>query len=187
MRRKPESYTEQELVEGCVLNDRWHQEVLYRRFFPAMLRMCRRYANSDSEAMEIINAGFLRVFKKLHLYNFSGSLEGWIRRLVFHSISDHYRQSDRKVYFLDLEDRDTPTQEGALSKLYCEDLLKLVERLPSASQEVFWLFAIEGFSHNEIAGRLGISEGTSKWHLSNARQKLKAMIYQQDNPSQYAK
>lgn len=186
MRRKPESYTEQELVAGCVQNDRWHQEVLYRRFFPAMLRMCQRYAHSDTEAMEIINSGFLRVFQKLHLYHFNGSLEGWIRRVIFHSISDYYRQSDRKIHFLDLEDRDTPAQEGALAALYCEDLLQLVERLPDATQEVFWLFAVEGFSHKEIASRLSISEGTSKWHLSNARQKLKALIHQQDNPSQYA-
>jgi RNA polymerase sigma-70 factor (ECF subfamily) len=187
MRRKPEDYTEKELVEGCVSNDRWLQEALYRRFFPAMLRMCRRYTDQDEEAMEIINTGFLRVFQKIHLYHFSGSLEGWIRRLIFHSIADYYRQRDRKLHFLDLEDRDAPVPEGVLSRLYCEDLLQLVERLPGATQEVFWLFAVEGLTHQEIAARLGISEGTSKWHLSNARQKLKALMVQSDYPNQYAK
>ena len=88
--------------------------------------------------------------------------------------------------FLDLADQDAPPDAGALDGLYYEDLLQLIERLPAMSREVFWLFAVDGYSHQEIAGRLGISEGTSKWHVSNARQKLKAMILQPDHKSRYA-
>ncbi|NUO02410.1 MAG: sigma-70 family RNA polymerase sigma factor, partial [Saprospiraceae bacterium] len=84
-------YSEKEMVEGCVRNERVWQEALYRRFFPAMIQMCMRYTSDRETAMEIVNAGFLRVFKKLHTFTFSGSLEGWIRRIVFHSISDHFK------------------------------------------------------------------------------------------------
>jgi len=186
MSRTTDSHSDRALVEGCLRNDRRMQELLYRRFFPAMLRMCRRYTDHEEEIIEIINSGFLRVFTKLHLYQFTGSLEGWIRRLIFHSLSDYYRQRDRKLRFIDLAEQDAPTEAGALDGLYYEDLLRLIEQLPAMSREVFWLFAVDGYSHQEIGDRLGISEGTSKWHVSNARQKLKAMILQPDHKSRYA-
>lgn len=177
--RKSDEHTEKELVEGCVRNDRWSQELLYRRFFPTMLRMCYRYAHNQEEAMEILNTGFLRVFKKVHTFNFSGSLEGWIRRIIFHSIADYYRQNDRKVHFLSIEDRDAPTQQGPLDDLYFEDIINLVDQLPDASRDVFWLYAVEGFTHVEIAEKTGISVGTSKWHLSNARKLMKELLQRQ--------
>jgi DNA-directed RNA polymerase specialized sigma24 family protein len=89
---KPLTYTDEELIAGCLQNDRHFQEVFYKRFFPTMMRMCRRYTQDPDEAMTIINNGFLRVFKKLDTYSFKGSLEGWVRRLVFHSLSDFYRK-----------------------------------------------------------------------------------------------
>jgi RNA polymerase sigma factor (sigma-70 family) len=173
---KPKKHTEKELVDGCVKNDRYAQEMLYRRFFEPMMRMVLRYTQDKEVAMEIINNGFLRVFKKLHTFSFNGSLEGWIRRLVFHSVSDYFKKNDKSVYFLDIEDRDAPNNENALNNLYLEDMLKLVDFLPNATREVFYLYAIEGYTHVEIADRLQISTGTSKWHLSNARKKLKHLI-----------
>jgi RNA polymerase sigma factor (sigma-70 family) len=128
----------------------------------------------------------LRVFTKLHTFSFSGSLEGWIRRLVFHSLSDHYRKQSKPVHFLDVEDRDAPTREIALSNLYLEDILKLVEMLPDATRQVFYLYAIEGYTHAEIAEKVNISEGTSKWHLSAARKRLKQLIRQDFNTKYHA-
>lgn len=168
--------TERELVEGCIKNDRLCQERFYRKFLPTMLRMCQRYANNREEALEIVNAGFLRVFMKLDTFSFKGSLEGWIRRLVFHCLADYYRKNDRKLHFLAIEDRDAPTAATPLQNLYFEDIISYVDRLPNATREVFWLFAIEGYTHVEIGKKLNISAGTSKWHLSNARKKLKEMI-----------
>ena len=106
-------------------------------FFPTMLRMVMRYTQDRELAMEIVNTGFLRVFQKLDTFSFKGSLEGWVRRLVFHALSDHFRRKKEPVYFLDIEDRDAPVRSDALSKLYFEDILSLVEKLPPASKEVF--------------------------------------------------
>jgi RNA polymerase sigma-70 factor (ECF subfamily) len=169
------------LVEGCVSNDRRSQEALYREFFPTMYRMCQRYANTEEEAIEILNSGFLRVFKKLHTFKFAGSLEGWIRRLVYHSMADYYRKKDKKVKFLPIEDWDAPTSTSALHQLYFEDMVQLVDKLPKATRDVFWMYAVEGYTHVEIGERLGISDGTSKWHLSNARKKLKALMTKESN------
>jgi len=180
-------YSEKEMVEGCIRNERVWQETLYRRFFPTMIQMCMRYTNDRETAMEIVNAGFLRVFKKLHTFTFSGSLEGWIRRIVYHSVSDHFKsRTAQKVYFLDIADHDAPVQESALNRLHIEDVLKLVEKLPLATRDVFMLYAIEGLSHAEIAERVNISEGTSKWHLATARKKLKQWINMDFNQSNYA-
>lgn len=183
---KKKDLSEKELVEACVANDRRAQERLFRKFFPGMMRMCMRYTDDKGVAMEIVNAGFLRVFKKLHTFSFSGSLEGWIRRLVFHSLSDHFKKQTKPVHFLSLEDRDAPHESSALDHLFWEDIIKLVDFLPAASKEVFWLYAIEGYSHAEIAERANISVGTSKWHLSNARSKLKTLILQTNNKTNYA-
>ncbi len=184
---KAPKYTERELVEGCVRNDRYCQEYLYRQYFDSMMRMCMRYTQDKDLAMEIVNTGFLRVFKKLHTFQFKGSLEGWIRKLVFHSLSDHFKKKERKVFFLEMEDRDAPVSETALNKLYLEDILKLVDELPDATRDVFVLYAIDGYTHVEIGKMLGISEGTSKWHLSTARKKLKRLIGQFYNKKNYAR
>jgi len=173
---KNKIYTEEELVAGCAANDRRAQEALYRRFFPEMLRMCRRYTRDEDTALEILNNGFLRVFKKIHTFSFKGSLEGWIRRLVYHSMADYYRDNARYLHFLVLEDHDRPVQESSHEGFYEEDILRAVRTLPPVSQEVFRLYAIEGYSHAEIAETLQMSEGTSKWHLSTARQKLRELL-----------
>ena len=183
-RRK--EYSEKEFVEGCIKNDRYCQELLYRKYFDAMIRMCIRYTEDRDIAMEIVNMGFLRVFKKLDKYSFKGSLEGWIRKLVYHSLSEYFKKRSKYLQFIVLEDRDSAIDEYALNKIYEEDLLKLVDKLPPATKEVFRLFAIEGFSHNEIAKRINISEGTSKWHLSTARKKLKKLIQDHKEYKLYA-
>ncbi len=188
MAQNPQQHTEQEIVAGCVANSRYYQELLYRKYFPVMLRMCMRYTEDRDVALEIINNGFLKVFQKIDSFTFSGSLEGWIRRVVFHCLSDYFRQnSTRKFDFLELDGRDAPTRSSALSNLYLEDILSLVDRLPDVSQKVFRLYAIEGYTHAEIGELLSMSEGTSKWYLSIARKELKEMINRQlNNQRNYA-
>lgn len=178
--------SEEELVAGCVQNNRHCQEYLYKRFFPTMMQTCLRYTRDPDEAMTIVNNGFLRVFKKLHTFEFKGSLEGWIRRLVFHSVSDYFKKDNKAVHFLVFEERDSSEDNPALSNLYLEDILGMVQQLPPATAEVFRLYAIEGYTHVEIGKLLGISDGTSKWHLSAARKELKAMIRKHNNYQQHA-
>ncbi len=173
-------YTEEELVAGCVDNDRQWQERLYRKYFPTMMEMCMRRTQDKEVSMTIVNNGFLRVFKKIHLYSFKGSLEGWIRRLVWHSLADHFRGKSSSVHYLIFEEWDQVETTSPAGNLYFEDLVKMVDLLPEATRQVFQLYAIEGFSHKEIGQQLGISDGTSKWHLSAARKKLKELIHKHD-------
>ena len=174
-------YSEEELIKGCLKNSRKHQELLYRKFFPSMMRMCQRYTSDMDRAMMIVNDGFLRVFQKLDQYGHKGSLEGWIRRLVFHSLSDHFRKESKYLKFMIFEEKDKSFTNHSLDQLYLEDLLQIVNEIPGKSREVFKLFAIEGYSHAEIAEKLGISDGTSKWHLSEARRMLKQLIKKQNS------
>jgi RNA polymerase sigma factor (sigma-70 family) len=170
------TFTEVEMVEGCTRNERRAQEALYRLFFPEMMRMCLRYTKDEEKAIEIVNNGFLRVFKKIHTFSFKGSLEGWVRRLVYHSMADYFRENARYLHFLVLEEHDKAVPARELEWFYEEDILKAVRSLPPISQEVFRLYAIEGYSHAEIATNLSMSEGTSKWHLSTARQRLRDLL-----------
>ena len=172
------TYTEAEIVMGCVRNDRTFQELLYRRHYAVMMHICLRYAHNDRErALEMLNDGFLRVFKKIDTFQFKGSLEGWIRRLVFHAISDYFKA--HKLYLESVvfeEPKNEKVENSSLNNLYFEDILKIVDTLPPATGTVFKLYAIEGYNHSEIAEQLSISVGTSKWHLSTAREKLKTLI-----------
>ena len=177
------NFTEQELVEGCVRNDRRAQEAFYRLFFPEMLRMCLRYTRDEDTAIEIVNNGFLRVFKKIHTFAFKGSLEGWVRRLVYHSMADYFRNNARYLHFLVLEERDDIVPERSHDAFYEEEILKAVSALPPVSQQVFRLYAIEVYSQAEIADNLSISEGTSKWHVNHARTQLQNWIKIELNPA----
>ena len=168
------------IIEGCKQNDRKCQEKLYKAFFVSMMRMCMRYVNDRNKAAEIVNDGFLKVFKKIDQFENRGSFEGWVRRIVFHSISDNLKKDANYLKFMVFEDHDVRASSNVLGKLYEEDILKLVDELPPASGEVFILFAIQGYSHKEIAEQKNISVGTSKWHLSEARKRLQNLVMEQD-------
>jgi RNA polymerase sigma factor (sigma-70 family) len=169
-------YSDEELVRDCVNNDRRAQEALYRRFYPDMLRMCLRHARDVDRATEIVNLGFLKVFKKLHTFAFRGSLEGWVRRLVWHSMADYFRENARYAHFLVFEERDEAVPERGSEVFFEEDIVRAMGKLPPVSREVFRLYAIEGYNHAEISAMLHMSEGTSKWHLSTARQRLREVL-----------
>lgn len=180
------NYTEEALVAGCIKNDRRCQEALYKKYFPKMRSMVSRYTTDADIAMEIINNGFLRVFKKLDTFSFKGSLEGWIRRLVFHSVSDYFKRNSKYSEMIVFEEHDASVGADLVNKLYMEDLMNIVKRVPKSSQNVFVLYAIDGYTHPEIAKQLGISVGTSKWHLSEARKKLKELLKEYQYDYKYA-
>ncbi len=170
------AYSEEEIVKGCAQNKRKYQEALYRRYFATMMRMCNRYTSDEMVAVSICNDGFLKVFKKIDSFAFKGSLEGWIRRIVFHSLSDHFRRESKYIQFMVFEERENQEGPEILPGLYLEDLLELIKQLPRMTEKVFRLYAIEGYNHREIGERLGMSENTSKWHLSSARKKLQELL-----------
>ncbi len=180
-------FKEKDVVKGCAENDRRSQELLYKRYFPAMMQMCMRYTTDRDNAMQIVNNGFLRVFKKIDQFKFEGSLEGWIRRIVFHSISDFFKSEKKYLQFMVFEEKEKSTSQTALDNIYYEDLLKMIENLPDATGKVFTLYAVEGFKHREIAELLNISVGTSKWHLSEARKEMKKLIAKYQDKINYAR
>ena len=143
------------------------------------MAMCMRYAHDQDEALTILNDGFLKVFKKIDTFQYKGSFEGWVRRLVFHCLSDYFRKKSKQIKFLDIEHNDKLINHSVLDKLYEADILDLLEQVPPTSAAVFVLYAIHGYSHKEIASSRNISIGTSKWHLSNARKVLQDLIQKQ--------
>lgn len=169
------------IIAGCKKNDRKSQELLYRQFFPTMMSMCMRYMGDREKAAAIVNDGLLKVFTRIDQYKNLGSFEGWIRRIVFRSISDAVRKESNYLKFMVFEDYESRSNDNVLSKLYEEDILKLIDKIPAASGDVFVLFAISGYSHKEIAEQKGISIGTSKWHLSEARKRLQELILKIDS------
>jgi len=165
-----------QLIEGCKANDRQSQERLYRLFFDKMLSMCRRYTQDEDQQITIINDGFLKVFKKIDQYSYEGSFEGWVRRLIFTSLSDYFRKENKYLKFMIFEKEDTPISALPEESLYYLDVIELVNLLPNRTKEVFQKYAIEGYTHKDIGEELGMSSGTSKWHLSEARKKLQSLL-----------
>ena len=169
--------SELELIQGCIRNDRRSQEQLYKRYFHTMMTMCIRYTRDEDKALLILNDGFLKVFQKIGTFRSEGSFEGWIRRLIYHTMADFYKKEKSYLRFIQFEpadDRSVPATQS--DSLEFEDIVRLLDRIPDRSAAVFRLFAIEGYSHEEIGEKMNISEGTSKWHLSNAREKLRLML-----------
>ena len=165
-------------ITGCIKNDRRAQEALYKAYYRAMISLCLRYTGNSEDAVEVLNNGFFKVFKNIQQYDRKrGSLYTWIRILIINSCLDFIKQKEKIESGKELEEgMDVAIPAGVLEKLEADELLSMIRRLPPASAAVFNLFAIEGFSHKEIAAMMRISEGTSKWHLSEARKKLQSMI-----------
>lgn len=174
---RKKSYTDHDLVDGCSKNDRRFQEILYKKYFPKAMGLMMYHVKDQDKSMEIVNQGFLKVFQKIDTIKDPQALEAWIRTVMMRTRSDYFRKDSKYLRAVIL---DEPQQERSENKtidnLYFKDIIRLLDKLPPATAEVFRLYAVEGYKHNEIGEHLGISAGTSKWHLSAARQKLKELI-----------
>lgn len=169
-------------IRGCVAADRKAQEELYRHYYKAMMNLCLRYTKSETTALEALNTAFYKVFKTLDRYDAAkGTLYTWIRTIVIRTCLDQAKINHNRTAWKELDEADivhVPPQ--AISGLSASEILELVRKLPPATQAVFNLYVIEGYRHHEIASIAGITEGTSKWHLSEARKKLQLMIKEQN-------
>lgn len=145
-------------------------------FYPRMMGVVRRYIDQPEQAEEVLNNGFLRAFQKVSQYTFSGSFEGWLRKIFFHAVSDYVKQNVRYKDHVVLVEKDEYIQKDHADRMYYNQLMDLVQSLPEATRAVFNMYVMEGFPHKEIGKMLGISEGTSKWHLSEGRRQLKEKI-----------
>lgn len=140
------------------------------------MALVRRYIDQDVQAEEVLNNGYLRAFQKIQQYTFQGSFEGWLRKIVFHAVSDYVKQNMKYNEKVVLAEKDQYIHKDHADRLYYNQLVELVQSLPDATRAVFNMYVMEGFSHKEIGKMLGISEGTSKWHLSEGRRQLKEKI-----------
>jgi RNA polymerase sigma-70 factor (ECF subfamily) len=178
--------SEKELIEGCIKNDRFCQELFYRQHFNMALSVVRRYTSDEHRQLEILNNGFLRAFQKIAQFQHKGSMEGWLRKIIFHAVSDYFRSKSNQVKFLELEGKtNAVTENDAIDYLFAEEIDELIHELPEISKRVLLLFVFDGYGHKEIAARLDIAEGTSKWHLSNARKILKEKYYRLHRNEEY--
>jgi len=171
---------EKTLVKACVKGNEKAQFVFYKKFYGKMMAVCKRYARDDDEAKDIFHEAMMKVFKNLHKYQFNGSLEGWIRRIMVNTSIDWYRKNKNTFGFADdeqqIEDTQIAVDDLVNSDFNVKDIMKAVQQLTPAYKAVFNLYVIEGYSHKEIAEMLDINIGTSKSNLAKAKQKLQKLL-----------
>ncbi len=169
------------MIAGCKDGQRDLQKALYKRFSAKMLGVCLRYTKNRQEAEDLLQEGFIKVFRNILQYQGSGSFEGWIRKVMVNTALESIRRN--KILFVETDIQDLPgdfkTEAEVLGKIEMKDLLLMIQSLSPGYRLVFNLYAIEGFLHKEIAKMLDISEGTSKSQLARARMILQEKIKQQ--------
>lgn len=169
--------TERELIEGCLKKNSKSQRKLFELFAGKMMTVCRRYATDPTEAEDMLQEAFIRIFNNIGQYRFEGSLEGWIRRIVIHTALRVLQK--KKLRFSEIQDglniEQSMTVDGVAS-LSAEELLKLISGLPDGYRIVFNLYVLEGYDHNEIASMLDINAATSRSQLAKARKVLQTQI-----------
>lgn len=165
------------LLKDCKRGKRGSQEELYRRFASAMYGLCLQYASCEEDAQDILQDGFIKVFAKLEQVKNPSALPGWIRRVMINTALEKYRSQVLLQRVDDIrEEMGEASDSGAYEDLTCDELVGLIQTLSPRYRMVFNLYAIEGYSHQEISESLGISTGTSKSNLSRARAILQEKI-----------
>lgn len=172
-----------EIIEGCRRNERRAQEKLYEWCYVKLMPTCMRYHRNEEDARSILNLSFVKICKNLDKLKESTPFEAWVRRIVMNTIIDEFRKNKNYLKLVDSKETDreleihvTSVENGVWSKLETDVLIGLLKRLPDISRKVFNLSVIDGYTHKEIGKLLDISDGTSKWHLSNARKQLREMV-----------
>lgn len=171
------SLTEQQLIEGCIKRKSEFQKGVFDRYAGKMLAVLRRYARHEMEAEDMLQDGFIKVFKYIDTFGEKGSFEGWIRRIMINTALKHCSKSAFKKESIGIEKMpENSINPAVFSKLGIDELMKLVTDLPDGYRIVFNLYAIEGYSHKEIADLLEIGESTSRSQLVKARRILQQKI-----------
>jgi RNA polymerase sigma factor (sigma-70 family) len=180
--------TEEELnllIRGCALNNRESQKKIYHSFYGYAMSVCNRYINCDDDASEILNDGFLKVFKEIHQFKPAysdalSSFKGWLRKIMIYTAIDHFRKNQK--YYNSVAGPDASVihlsdlTETAIDKISFDEIIRFIQELSPAYRAVLNMFVVDGFSHDEIAQQLGISTGTSKSNLAKARKQLQKIL-----------
>ncbi|MFK8045540.1 MAG: RNA polymerase sigma factor [Crocinitomicaceae bacterium] len=174
----------QNIIKGCIKGKRKCQRQLFEKYYGKMKGVCMRYARDGDEAQDMVQNGFIKVFDKLEVYNFTGSFEGWVRRIMVNTAIDYIRKHKNNTYSLEdesslpgeSEDGIVLDEEVNELNFKAEKAIEAISRLSAGYKMVFNLYVMEGYTHKEIAEYLGITEGTSKSNLAKAKQKLRALL-----------
>ncbi|HWY98974.1 MAG TPA: sigma-70 family RNA polymerase sigma factor [Bacteroidia bacterium] len=172
---------ELDLITACINRERKAEYELYKRTYGYLMIICRRYANSKEEAKEILNVGFFRILSNLEKYHPEIPFKTWVRKIMINVLIDEYRKNkkhDENIEYVEeyFETQSHSELNAALSKMDMASINNMIVKLPPRSREVFNLFVIDGYSHKEISEMLGMSVGTTKWHLNFSKTQLKEMI-----------
>lgn len=175
-------------LKGCEANKRESQKIIYSSFYGYAMAICDRYTSNQENALEILNDGFLKVFREVHNYtpayaDVVNSFKGWLRKIMIYTAIDYYRKDQKHSIVTQLENivfQIPIASEDAISRLSYEEIIKAIQELSPGYRTVFNLFVIEGLSHEEVAKELGISIGTSKSNLSKARVQLQKILFKQN-------
>ena len=163
---------EEQLVSKCLEKDTLAQKQLFDFYSRRMMGVCLRYSKDSEEAQDVLQMGFIKVFEKLDMYNHKGSLEGWIRKIIVNTALDNIRKNKKLMNNIEMDKVDYQLHnhdENAIDSLSAQDLLKVIQAMPTGFRTVFNMYVIEGYSHKEIASELNISVNTSKSQFSRAR------------------
>ncbi|MBR9922673.1 MAG: sigma-70 family RNA polymerase sigma factor [Bacteroidetes bacterium] len=173
--------TEQELIEGCKKENRTAQKALYDQYASLMFSICLRYVKNRADAEDVMIEGFYKIMSKINQYSGQGSFEGWMRRVMVNEALMFLRKNSNFKMMVEVDQADRPTVAKIEHELAAQDILKLLDKLPTGYRTVFNLYVIEGLKHREIADELGISINTSKSQLILAKKRLREMIRYQES------
>lgn len=172
--------TEEEIIQGCKNQSRRHQEALYRKYSRKVYSACYRYASSEAEAEDMMQEAFIKIFRNIEKYKPTGSFEAWIKRVSINVAIEIYRRAKRIVYIDSYDHVPEPSFDpNTLGKMDADQIHSLINQLPEGYRIIFNLYAVEGYTHVDIAEMLGIAEGTSKSQFSRAKAHLVKMLNSQ--------
>ena len=172
-------FDQQELIAGCKRKDTWARKKLYELYAPAMLGICIRYVNEKEAARDILHEGFIKVYTKIDSYSGAGSFEGWMRKIFVTTALEYLRSIKAFSDTVSLDsciEKENSYDTGIIEQLSAEEILRCIDQLPAGFKTVFNLYAIEGYSHAEVAQILNIQEASSRSQFARARQLLQAKI-----------
>ena len=172
-----QAIVESDLIKGCLNGERKMQEVMYYRYSPKMYAVCLRYSSNADDAQDLLQDGFIKVYKNLDKFRGEGSFEGWMRRIFVNTSIEHFRKKTKINTIADSSEVQVEDKEWtALDTIAEKDIIKIIQTLSPGYRQVFNMYVIEGYSHKNIAEILGISEGTSKSQLARAKVILQKLV-----------
>ena len=182
---------EPKLINDCINGDRKSQNELYKLSYHYLMSICIRYTRNSDRAKETLNLGFYKILKYLKTYKTDEAFKPWIRKVMINTLIREYKKEKEHnlnlVYVEDYYDSEKYSELNTImEKINSEQIQRCIAQLPSASRQVFNLYIVDGYKHREIAEMLDFSEGTSKWHLNSAREKLKEMLSTAGNKVEHA-